>query len=78
MGILVKNSMKSTFLQTSVMVAEGKITFANMTHGWQAVIIDKFLKIRINYWLWQKKGQFHFPFFKVDSQNQKFNLEYLV
>ena len=48
MGILVKNSMKSTFLQTSVMVAEGKITFANMTHGWQAVIIDKFLKIRIN------------------------------
>ena len=25
-----------------------------------------------------KNGQFHFLFFKVDSQNQKFNLEYLV
>ena len=24
-----------------------------------------------------KKGQFHFLFFKVDSQNPKFNLEYL-
>ena len=25
-----------------------------------------------------KKGQFHFSFFKVDSQNPKFNLEYLL
>ena len=24
-----------------------------------------------------KKGQLHFSFFKVDSQNPKFNLEYL-
>ena len=26
---------------------------------------------------WAKKGQFHFLFFKVDSQNPKFYLEYL-
>ena len=25
-----------------------------------------------------KKSQFHFSFFKVDSQNPKFNLEYLL
>ena len=25
-----------------------------------------------------KKGQFHFSFFKVDSKNPKFNLEYII
>ena len=51
MQILLKNSMKLTFLQLSVMVAKGKISFATMTHDCEAVIIDKFwspLKIRIN------------------------------
>ena len=50
MRILLKNSMKFTLLQPAVMVAKGKISFATMTHGCQAVIIDKFrslLKIRI-------------------------------
>ena len=49
--ILLKNSMKLTFLQLSVMVAKGKISFATMNHGRQAVIIDQFwslLKIRNN------------------------------
>ena len=73
--------MKLTFLQPSVMVAKGKISFATITHGCKTVIIDKIrslLKIRINQWIWQTKGQFHFSFFKVDSQNWKFYLEYLV
>ena len=51
MSILLTNSMKLTFLQLSVMVAKGKISFATMTHGCQAIIIDKLwslLKIRIN------------------------------
>ena len=81
MWILLKDSMKVTFLPQSVMVAKGKISFATMTHGCKAVIIDNFwslLKIRINQWIWQKTGKFHFSFFKVDSQNQKFNLEYLT
>ena len=51
MRILLKNSMKLTFLHPSVMVAKGKISFATLTHGCQAVIIDNFwyiLKIMID------------------------------
>ena len=73
--------MKLTFFQPTVMIAKGKLSFATMTHGCKVVIIDKFgwiLKIRINQWLWQKKGQCHFSFFKVDSHNLKFNLECLI
>ena len=33
--------MKLGFLQLSAMVGKGKISFANMTYGWKAVIIDK-------------------------------------
>ena len=53
--------MKVTFLQESVMVAKGKISFATMTHGFKAVIIDKFwslLKIRIIQGIWQKRDNF--------------------
>ena len=39
--ILLKNSEKFTFLQPSVMVAKGKLSFAAMTHWCKAVIIDK-------------------------------------
>ena len=35
--ILLKNSMKFNFLQPSVMVEKGKISFATMTHGCKAV-----------------------------------------
>ena len=55
MWILVKNSIKLTFLQPSVMVAKGKIFLAIMTHGCKAVKVDKFwslLKIWINEWIW--------------------------
>ena len=39
---LLKICMKLPFLQPSVMVAKGKLSFATMTHGCQSVIIDKF------------------------------------
>ena len=50
-SIYLENSMKFNSSQPSVMVAKGKISFATMTHGCKAVIIDKIrslLKIRIN------------------------------
>ena len=34
--------MKFTSLEPSVMIAKGKTSFATMTHGCQAVIMDKF------------------------------------
>ena len=41
--------------------------------------ISWLLKTCVYLWIWQKKkSQFHFSFFKVDSQNPKFNLEYLL
>ena len=40
--VLLKSFLALTFLQPSVMVAKGKISFATMTHSCQAVIIDKF------------------------------------
>ena len=36
------------------------------------------LKTFIFIWYWQKKNQFNFSFFKVDSQNPKFSFEYLL
>ena len=60
-GNFIKNSKKLTFLQLSVMVAKGKVSFATMTYGCKAIIIDKFgllLKIRINQWIWQKRANF--------------------
>ena len=41
MEILLKKSMKSTFLQPSVMVAKSKISFAAMIHGCKVKIISK-------------------------------------
>ena len=45
MEILLKNSMKLTFLQSSVMVEKGKVSFATMTHGCKAVIINKIISL---------------------------------
>ena len=68
---------KINLLQPSVMVAKAKIFLATMTHGYKAVkvlVIFKKLGL-INEF--GKKGQIHFSFFKIDSQNPKCNLEYL-
>ena len=43
MEILLKKFMKSTFLQSSVMVEKGKVSFATMTHGCKAVITDEII-----------------------------------
>ena len=65
-------------LQPSVMVAKGNISFAFMTHGCSLLInfgpYRKFGLINE----FDKKGQFHVSFFKVDSLNQKSDLEYLL
>ena len=58
------------------------LTVAKRLISWDFPIIfmkiSWLLKICIYLWIWQKKSQFHFSFFKVDSQNPKFNLEYLI
>ena len=59
MRILLKILQNLTLLQPPVMIAKGKISFATMTHGCKAIIINKvwsLLKIRINqYFFFTKK-----------------------
>ena len=59
------------------MIAMGKIPFATMTHGCKAIINNKYCSLLKNQdqsiFFFTKKGQSHFSFLKVDSQNPKFN-----
>ena len=70
------------------MVAKDISSFATVIHGYKEANFMGFSKYiseneltSENMYLpmiLAKKSQFHFSFFKVDSQNTKFSLEYLV
>ena len=73
-----ENPMKLASSKPSVMVAKGKISFATIL-GFSQYIYENGLNYEdMNFpMILAKKSQFHFSFFKVDSQNPKFSLEYL-
>ena len=58
------------------------LTVAKKLISWDFPIIfmqmSWLLKTCMDLWTWQKKSLFYFLFFKVDSNNPKFNLESLV
>ena len=70
------------------MVAKDIFSFATVTDGSKEANFMGFShyiyeneKTSENMYLpmnWAKKSQFYFSFFKIDSQNTKFNLEYLT
>ena len=84
-----ENPMKLASLQPSVTVATGKILFATVVivgceeayfmgfyqyiYGNELTSENMYLPMNL-----AKKSQFHFSFFKVESQNPKFSLEYLI
>ena len=80
--------MKLASLQPSVMVAKDIFPFATVTDGckeanfmgfshyiYENELTSENMYLPMN---WAKKSQFHFSFFKVDSKNPKFNLDYII
>ena len=78
--ISLENTMKFISSQPSIVVAKGKISFATMTHGCEAVkkhgnrMNSENQDLSMNL---SRKSYFHFSFFKVNPKNAKFNLEYI-
>ena len=76
-----ENPMKLASLQPSGMVAKGKISFATMTHGCKAVIIDKkkatFENLHHSMNL-AKEGQISSLILLSRFQSQTFDLTYLT
>ena len=61
--------------ESLVSVTKGKQSIATFTHGCEDVLFIK-ISLLLKTLIWKKLKK-HFPLFKVDSKNHKFNLEYL-
>ena len=70
------------WLQRILFPLQPLLTISKRPISWDFPIIfmkrSQPLKICVYLWIWQKKGKFHFAFFKIDSNNPQFNWDYLL